>query len=110
MNIYPRIYYRINIGKAWTSTIINLSGYDVQLHFQTPNQFLYEQLFFGGDLNPSRMQDAIKIIGLEKIEEMFKRTKEIPIPISVIPKEYLPYILTKAEKEKSLVKKFEVNN
>ena len=110
LNIKPMIHYRLDIGEAWTSIFIDLADYSSQLHFQTPNQFLYEQLYFKGDLTPSNRQDAVDRIGLEKIEEMFRRTREIPIPISVIPKEFLPYVLTPEEKGKVLVKKEKETN
>lgn len=110
LNIYPRIRYQLNIGEAWTGIIINLADYSVQLHFQTPSQFLYEHLFFSGDLTPDRAQDAQEKIGLERMKEIFEKTKEIPIPISVIPKEYLSYVLDKTEEEKKFVKKFGANN
>ncbi len=110
LNINPHIHYRLNIDKAWTGLYINIANYAAQLHFNTPDQFLYEHLFFNGDLTPFGMQDAVTTIGLEKIQEMFTKTKEIPIPMSIIPKDYLNYILSYKEKGKILVKKNEDNN
>ena len=67
------------------------------MSFQTPNQFLYEQLWFNSDLSPSGMQDA-QLIGKERMNEMFDEVKNIKIPNELIP----PIIL---ENKKTLVKK-----
>lgn len=83
------IHYKLTIGEAWTYLWIDLKDGSGQLGFQTPNQFLYEQLFFHADLTPSAMQDSTRKIGSEKMKEIFSRMKEIKIPVSCIPIE--PY-------------------
>lgn len=82
-----RIYYKLTLDDAWTYFSIDLVNARAQLGFETPNQTLYEHLFFNSDLTPSGMQDATSRIGREKMLEMFERIKEINIPESVIPKE-----------------------
>lgn len=80
-----KIYYRFFIDEAWTYLSINLTNGNIQLGFQTKDQYLYEQLFIKYDLTPSPMQDATNKIGKEKIQEMFSKIKDIKIPIEEIP-------------------------
>lgn len=87
------LYYRIEIGNAWTYFSIDFANASAQLGFQTPNQFLYEQLFLKYDLTASSLQDAQEKIGKERMQEMFDRIKTIQIPIEVIPPElYQQYL------------------
>lgn len=86
-NLSSRIDYTIKIDNALTYFIINFAVGSAQLGFQTPDQFLYEQLFLGYDLTASRMQDAGRQIGVEKMKEMFERIPTIKIPKDYIPKE-----------------------
>lgn len=79
------IYYRLNIDNAWTYIYINLVNGEVQLGFETLDQFLYEQLFLKSDLTPCEMQDAQSKIGVEKMKEMFERIPDIKIPVACIP-------------------------
>lgn len=85
LTLPTRIYYKIGDNKAWTYLSIDLANGTAQLGFQTPEQFLYEQLFLHSDLTPSRMQDAISKIGVDKMKEMFQRIKDIQLPEEVIP-------------------------
>lgn len=80
-----RIYYKLTIDEAWTYFSLNFASGKAQLGFQTPDQYLYEQLFFYSDLTPFGMQDAISRIGIEKMREMFERIKSIKIPKECIP-------------------------
>lgn len=79
------LHYRLNIDKAWTYFFIDFVNSNAQMGFQTPDQFLYEQLFLRYDLSPSRMQDAQGKIGVERMHEMFEKIKNLKIPIEVIP-------------------------
>jgi len=79
-NSKGNIYYQINIGEAYTYLFVDLVNGRVQLGFQTPDQFLYERLFFNIDLIPFTMQDAQEKIGIKKMNEMFDRIKNIRIP------------------------------
>jgi len=83
------IKYLIHIDDAWTYLGINIISGNVQLGFQTNNQQLYEQVFFNQDLSPFGLQDAHKKMGIEKMNEIFLRIKDIMIPLKVIPKEIL---------------------
>ncbi len=89
-NISVHIYYHLEIGEAQTSISINLVRRTVQLGFRTPDKFLYECLFFEFDLSPYGLQDAHEKIGIEKMQEMIERVKEIKVPLSVLPKELFP--------------------
>ena len=70
---------------ARTYFSISLEKNKAQLSFETDDQGLYEQFYFSNGLEPSRMQDAIKKIGSEKMQEILTKTKEIIIPFEVIP-------------------------
>lgn len=85
LSITNELYYRLEIGEAWTYFSIDFINASAQMGFQTPNQFLYEQLFLKYDLSPSRMQDAQEKIGIERMHEMFEKIKDIKIPREVIP-------------------------
>lgn len=87
LNLSTYLYYKIEMGNAWTYFGINFANSKALLGFQTPDQFLYEQLFLNYDLTPSGMQDAIFKIGVERIKEMFIRIREIRIPKEAIPKD-----------------------
>lgn len=82
------IRYRLDIGESWTYLVIDIVNDEAQLGFQTPDQFLYEQLFLRGDLTPSRMQDAVCKIGADRMKEMFQKIPDIVIPFSVIPEAF----------------------
>lgn len=87
LNLSTDLYYKIEIGHAWTYFRINFANSNALLGFQTPDQFLYEQLFLNYDLTPSGMQDALFKIGIERVKEMFMKIKEIRIPKETIPKD-----------------------
>lgn len=80
-----QMVHQINIETAYTYISIDVANNIVQLGFQTPDQFLYEHLYFSGDLHPMGLQDAQEKIGLNKIGEMIERLKGIKIPWSLIP-------------------------
>ena len=90
-NLPTKLYYRLDLKEAWTYFSIHLAQGTAQLGFQTPDQFLYEQLFLQADLTPSRMQDAVSRIGKERVEEMFSKIKEIKLPVQLIPEALLSY-------------------
>lgn len=107
LSLPTRIYYKIGDKNAWTYLSIDLANGKVQLGFQTSDQFLYEQLFLKSDLTPSRMQDAISKIGMDKMREMFHRIKDIQLPEYIIPTIFYEknIILPKNDKNKKLMKK-----
>ena len=107
LSLPTRICYKIGDDKAWTYLSIDLANGTTQLGFQTPDQFLYEQLFLKPDLTPSRMQDAISKIGMDKMREMFSRVKDIQLPESIIPNVYYQknIILPKGNRNHKLIKK-----
>lgn len=109
LTLPTRIYYKIGDNNAWTYLSIDLANGTAQLGFQTPDQFLYEQLFLKSDLTPSRMQDAISKIGMDKMREMFSRVKDIQLPEAVIPTIYYEQniIPSKNKRNFQLVKKKE---
>ena len=96
------LYYKIALDDAFTSFSIDFANSSAQVCFQTPDQFLYEQLFLRYDLSPSRMQDAVSRIGLERIKAMFESIKNIKIPKTSIPSELYSLYLKVNEKKKNL--------
>ena len=80
-----KVFYQIKLLHARTYFSISLEKNKAQLSFETNDHFLYEQLYFSNGLEPSRMQDATKKVGLEKMREILTKTKEIVIPFEVIP-------------------------
>lgn len=106
LSLPTHLYYQLRIDQAWTYLSINLANSQVQLGFETKDQFLYEHLFINGDLTPSRMQDAIEKIGLDKMQEMFDRIKTMKLPHSVIPEAfYKQKIIPEPSSHKSVPKK-----
>lgn len=105
-----KIFYKVNIDEAISYINISLLTGRIYLNFQTPDQFLYEQLWLNPDLTPSKMQDAHNKIGIDKMMEMFERVKEVKIPIECISKNVYDKIIKNNEdivgnnKEKVLVK------
>ncbi len=97
LNLSTHLYYKIEIGNAWTYFGINFANSKALLGFQTPDQFLYEQLFLNYDLTPSGMQDANFKIGLERMKEMFMKIREIRIPKEVIPKDLYEQFLMQCD-------------
>lgn len=92
-NLPTKIHYRLKIGKAWTYFHIDFVNATAQMGFQTPDQFLYEQLFLNYDLTAFGSQDSQERIGIERMQEMFERIKDLKIPIEAIPVElYQQYL------------------
>ena len=89
LNLSTTLCYRIQIEDAWTYFFLDFANGTAQLGFQTPDQFLYEQLFLKFDLTASSMQDAVSRIGKERMLEMFDKIREIKIPMEIIPKDLL---------------------
>lgn len=100
--IKPKIYYKIKIDSAWTYFVIDFPNLTAQLGFQTPDQFLYEQLFLKSDLTPSPMQDAQSRMEIAEMQEMFDKIRLIKIPIQIIsPDLYQLYLNNQAKKGSS---------
>lgn len=102
------LHYRIQIGRAWTYFYIDFANATAQMGFQTPDQFLYEQLFLRYDLSPSRMQDAQGKIGVERMYEMFEEIKKIIIPKEVIPDDLYKQFLIQCNRENQKLEKIKV--
>ena len=101
LNLSKRIHYVIKLDYSWTYFHIDFVNASSQLAFETRDQFLYEQLYLRYDLTPSRMQDAKNKIGIEKMQEMFQKIKEIKIPQEVIPNDlYKEYLIKCNEEDK----------
>lgn len=97
-----QLYYKYEIGNAFTYFFIDFVNASAQMGFQTPDQFLYEQLFLRYNLEPSRMQDAQSKMGIETMNLMFERIKQIRIPKKFIPSDlYEQYELRIKEAELS---------
>jgi len=85
LSLPTNLYYRLNIENACTWLYIDFINARMQLCFQSSDRVLYEQVFFEYDLNPSGMQDAIHKMGIETMQEIFKKIKYVSIPIDSIP-------------------------
>jgi len=105
-----KLHYRLDYQNAWTYFYIDFVNARAQMGFQTPNQFLYEQLFLKYNLQPSKMQDAQSKIGIEKMKEMFEKIKEIKIPKEVIPNDLYEQYLIQNGREKCDLKLQKVIN
>lgn len=68
-----KFYYRLEEGNAWTWFRIDFVNANAQMGFQTPDQFLYEQLFLKYDLTPCKMQDTQQKMGIEKCEKFLEK-------------------------------------
>lgn len=77
--------YKLYIGKAWTNFVIDFANGVASINFETPDQYLYEHLFFRYDLSPSKIQDVKDRIETEKMLEIFEKVKDIIIPKEIIP-------------------------
>lgn len=95
------IVCKYKIKDALTYLRIGLADKNIQLGFQTLDQFLYEFLNLNLDLTPWGMQDAHHRLGIEKMNEMLSKVKEAKIPLSFVPQEFLEenVIMRKLEKE-----------
>lgn len=80
-----RLYMQYKIEEAITYFSIDFASAIVHLGFQTPDQFLYENLNFNYDLTSWGMQDAQRSMSLEQMKVMFERVREICIPKEIIP-------------------------
>lgn len=101
-----KLHYRLEIGKAWTYFYIDFINATAQMSFQTKDQFLYEQLFLRYDLTPSRNQDAQDRIGVDNMQVMFERIKDLKIPKEVIPDDLYQQFLNQC----NINKKYKLEN
>lgn len=86
--------YTLDVGNAWTCFHIDFANANSSMSFITSNQFLYERLLLNYDLTPFEIQDAQERIGIEKMQEMFEKIREIKIPYTFIPKDlYEQYLI-----------------
>lgn len=97
LSLSNELYYRLELGEAWTYFYIDFANAKAGLAFETSDQFLYEQLFLMYDLSPFGMQDAQGKIGIEKMQEMFEEIKKIKIPIEVIPNDLYQQFLDQCD-------------
>lgn len=105
LELSTELHYRLNIEEAWTYFFIDFVNAEVQMGFQTPDQFLYEQLFLRYDLTPSRSQDAQEKIGVSRMQEMFEKIKDLRIPIEVIPNDLYQQFLNQCNTRNYNIKK-----
>lgn len=101
-----KIHYKLDVGKAWTWFHIDLVNANAQMGFQTQDKILYEQLFLKYDLTPWEMQDAGRKMGIEKMQEILSKIKEVKIPIECIPRDlYQQYLIQCNADAKELILK-----
>lgn len=99
LSLSSHLYYKLEIGDAWTYFCIDFVNRRAQMGFQTVDQTLYEQLHLDYELKHSGMQDATRKIGEERIMEMFEQIKDIKIPKEVIPEDLYQLYLERCERE-----------
>lgn len=104
-NLTPTLNYRVGDEKAYSYFFIDFVNVSAQVGFQTPDQFLYEQLFLKYDLSPSKMQDAQSRIGVDRMKEMFSEIKKIKIPVKEIPNDLYNKYLEKDNEKMLILKK-----
>ena len=85
LSLDNEIYYKLNIGSAWTYIYVDFANAKLRLGFQTPDQFLYEHLYLNLDLKPAMLQDAQEKMGVENMVKIFQKIKDIKIPFTSIP-------------------------
>lgn len=107
LSLSSKLHCRLDVGDAWTWFYVDFINANVQMGFQTPNQFLYEQLFLRYDLTACRMQDAQQKMGIEKMKEIFNKMNNIKIPKQCIPSDlYQQYLIQcNLDINKQIVKK-----
>lgn len=89
----PNICYEIYLEEASTYLFISFIQATAQIGFQTPDQFLYDQLFLNYDLTPCSMQDAQDRIGFSRMQDIFTQIQEIYLPKEIIPSDlYQEYL------------------
>ena len=102
LSLTNELWYKFKIGEAITYFYVDFANAQVQMCFKTKDQFLYEQLFLNYDLTPSYLQDAQAKIGKEQMLEMFKKIKNIKLPIEIIPNDLLQEYKKRFSKKKTL--------
>ena len=86
-DIPTQIIYEINIDNASATLIININYDGAILMFNTPDQFLYEQIFLGKDLKPQGMSSPS--LSNDKAFRIANKIKDIVIPYDIIPSDLL---------------------
>ncbi len=105
-----KLHYKLELDSAWTSFVIDFVNGRAHLIFQTPDQFLYEQLFLRYDLSVSRMQDATSRIGIKRMQEIFEKIKEIRIPKEAILSDLYAQFLIQDSGCKHILEKIKTTN
>lgn len=105
LSLTSRLHCKLNEGDAWTWLFIDYANASVQMGFQTPDQFLYEQLFLNYDLTPYGMQDAINKMGIEKMKDFFSKMEGIKIPVECIPEDLYAQYLTSSDIQMNKIKR-----
>lgn len=104
-----RLCIQYEIEKAITYFSIDFANAIVHLGFQTPDQFLYENLNFSYDLTPWGLQDAQRSMELEQMQTMFERIREIRIPKETIPDDLYEQYMIASEKANPSFQKKKIN-
>lgn len=85
LSLSTRLKCVFSIGNAITTFQVNFVTGNSILSFITEDQYLYENLFFGYDLNPFSLQDAKEKMGIDEMNFIFSKIKDIRIPKNSIP-------------------------
>ena len=93
LNLSAELNYKFNIDDAVTNFYVDFVNSRANIVFLTPDQFLYEHLFLNYDLTPWSLQDAGEKMGMDKMNEIFSKIKDIRIPVECIPSDlYQEYL------------------
>ena len=105
LNLSKKIDYILKADNAWIYFHIDFVNEKGQFGFDAKNQFPYEHLDLRYDLRASKMQDVKNKVGIENMQEISQKIKEIKISQKVIPTDLYKEYLIKCKEESKILKK-----
>ena len=105
LNLSKKIDYILKADNAWIYFHIDFVNEKGQFGFDAKNQFSYEHLDLRYDLRASKMQDVKNKVGIENMQEISQKIKEIKISQKVIPTDLYKEYLIKCKEESKILKK-----
>ena len=95
----------LKADNAWIYFHIDFVNEKGQFGFDAKDQFSYEHLDLRYDLRASKMQDVKNKVGIENMQEISQKIKEIKISQKVIPTDLYKEYLIKCKEESKILKK-----
>ena len=105
LNLSKKIDYILKADNAWIYFHIDFVNEKGQFGFDAKDQFSYEHLDLRYDLRASKMQDGKNKVGIENMQEISQKIKEIKISQKVIPTDLYKEYLIKCKEESKILKK-----